>query len=203
MLRKLPAVFAEVCYSSGFCPAAGLQSGDEQGAAPGSQSCTHVERGPQQRGGVGGSCRGVAVPQRSGVCRGCCSAGWRRWPGTGRCRGGSVAVSRVPVSSMHAHTLRRRGRSGRRQRRAAGGAGRQAGCGALLRPEAVIVLWGKAQRGNRGALTHTEHWPRLRWDSGRSRTRREKPGLTTAGPGRAMPGEPAGITRPHIGDLPT
>lgn len=49
MLRKLPAVFAEVCYSSGFCdcPAAGLQSGDEQGAAqaPSLQSGTHVERG--------------------------------------------------------------------------------------------------------------------------------------------------------------
>lgn len=47
MLRKLPAVFAEVCYSSRFCdcPVAGLQSGDEQGAASGSQSSVLYSHG--------------------------------------------------------------------------------------------------------------------------------------------------------------
>lgn len=91
---------------------------------------------------------------------------------------GWCPVSRSVVW-MLAHTLRPRGRSGRRERRAAGGAGRQAGRGALLRPETVVVLWGKAERGNRGALTHTEHRPCLRWDNIGSRRMSEKLGLTT------------------------
>lgn len=194
MLRKIPAVFAEVCYSSVFCdcPAAGLQSGDERGAASGSQSCTHVERVLQQQGGGGRGQlpKGRAVPTRGAVCAG---GGAAQGGGGGRTRGGqagSIAVSRVLLSSMHAHTLQHRGPSGRRDRRAPGGTGRQAGRRALLRPEAVVVLWGKAERGNRGAQIQRDTLP----DKIRSRRMREKPGMAAAGPGRAMPGEPAGTT---------
>lgn len=71
---------------------------------------------------------------------------------------GSWPCPRAPVllSSAHTHSLRP-GLSRRRpwHRWAAGGAGWQAGGRALLRPEAVVVLWGKAERGS-AALTHSE-----------------------------------------------
>lgn len=88
MLRKLPAVFTEVRYSSGFCdcPAAGLQSGDEQGAASGSQSSVLYSRGegsavgqgqlPGGRGARGGAVcagavqRGVAAAAGHGEAPG-------------------------------------------------------------------------------------------------------------------------------------
>lgn len=162
---------------------AGTSKGLRQALSP--QSCTHVQRG-LRRGR--GSCPGPRCPRRSGVRRG--GAARRGGGRTRGGRGGSVAVSRVPLSSMHAHTLRPRP-SGRRHRRAAGGAGRQAGCRALLRPEAVVILRGKAEREN---CSTDPHRPSLRWDRVRRRRMREKPGLTTSGPGRAMPGEPAGTT---------
>lgn len=136
MLRKLLAVFTEVCCSSGFCdcPAAGLQSGDKQGAA----SPVLTWRGVCSRGGVGGSCRRAAVQQQSGVCRG--GAGWRWWHGSSGLAPWLSPWLSVPCSVVCTHTRAPAAPSGRRHGRAAGGAGRQAGGRALLRPEAVVVL---------------------------------------------------------------
>lgn len=84
------------------CPAAGLQSGDEQGAASGSQSCTHMERGLQQQGGGGRGQlpKGRAVPMCGAVCAGGSAA---QGGGGGRTRGGqagSIAVRALRVTGV-------------------------------------------------------------------------------------------------------
>lgn len=106
----------------------------------------------------------------SGVCRrSWCSAGWAAMAGAELCRDGPC---RVLLSSMHAHAAPAPAApSGRRHGRAPRGAGRQPCRRALLCPEAVVVLWGKARERNRGTVGiadeararvhgHMATWPR-------------------------------------------
>lgn len=115
--------------------------GMTKGLPQGSQSRTHVERSPQQRGRVRAAAKGLRSPKAwSGVCRRrWCSAGRAAMAGRAEVWDGPGAASRSVVCT-HIPLQRRPPRSGLRDRWAPRGAGWQPGRRALLRPEAVVVL---------------------------------------------------------------
>lgn len=132
------------------------------------------------------------------------------------CRDGPC---RVLLSSMHAHAAPAPAApSGLRHGRAPRGAGRQPCRRALLCPEAVVVLWGKARERNRGTVgiadaararvhghtvTQPRSWPTVGQYNNEIRTR---PGSTLScdillATSRATAGEPLAAPDPTLSVL--